>query len=134
MPKQVDETTKFYVAMMQCYKYATDADGNQIFDYVTEPWGTRKAYRQVKDEGKFRAFGTNGKVVSAYDSAATAARYCGKEGFVIEIDPLDGRKIGETLEKQLVHCESRMLFWAQEADRINKELQCQANPVTSNEP
>lgn len=62
---------KKYLAMCQVYEYEKDAEG--------------------KVDGKFQAFGAHGKVVSLYDSPGKAARYCGKDGYVAEMDPADCR-------------------------------------------
>jgi len=126
---------KKYLAMRQVYDYEKDADGKIIYYEQPNPYYREGAYPQgngapktisrpkyVKVEGKFRAFGNNGKVVSLYDSPGKAARYCGKEGYVAEMDPADCRKYNCSVEEQLVHCENRMLFWGQETTRLENEL------------
>lgn len=120
---------KFYVAMCQVYKHVVDENGAPVYERQMynsmRTDGTQGYYDRVKmvpDEGVFRGFGANGKVISVYDSAAKARRYCGKSGFVMELDPADGIRVGCSPEEALQHCEDRMLFWAKEADRINQEL------------
>lgn len=120
---------KKYLAMCQVYEYEKDAEGKVIYCDVPNSWAlfagapvTIKRPKSVKVEGKFRAFGAHGKVVSLYDSPAKAKRYCGKEGHVVEMDPDDCRRLEVTLEEQMTYCENRMLFWAAEADRLQKEI------------
>ena len=132
MSKAVESGTKFYIAMCQTYECAKDENGEHIIIETPNQWfregihqeryRTSKRCKMQKAEGKFRAFGANGKVVSSYDSAAKAARYCGKEGHVIELNSDDGLKVGVSIEEQMEHCEDRMLFWGQEADRLQAEM------------
>lgn len=112
--------------MVQTYRKALDAKGLEIFDEVPIPWSTNGATRKILrfevNPGVFKPFGANGKVTSLYDSVAKAKRYCGKLGHVVELDFDDCIKVGITSEQAMVHCEARMLFWGQEADRLQKEM------------
>lgn len=118
-----------YLAMRQVYEYLKDDEGKVICFDVPNPYehyaGAPKTIKRPKSvlvKGKFSAFGANGKVVSLYDSPGKAARYCGKDGYVAELDPADCRKYTATVEEQFAHCEARMLFWGIEADRLKKEM------------
>lgn len=122
---------KKYLAMQQVYEIVKDSEGKPVYHQVPNRWGegTVSRVQYAKAEGKFKAFGANGKVCSLYDTPAKARRYCGKEGHVVEMDPADCRRVDCTPQEQLEHCEARMLFWAKEADRIQQELRNGASTI-----
>lgn len=117
---------KKYFAMYAVFDVVKDEHGQKVVETVKRdrPDGSQYVYQKYKyaKTGEFKPFGTNGKVCSVYDSEAKAKRYAGKDGYVAEVDLDDARRLGVDLTAQLIHCENRMLFWAAEADRINKEL------------
>lgn len=115
---------KKYIAMVAEWEFVRDELGNIVYEDRPSTWNPSIIHKVAKQQlsGKFKEFGANGKVVSLYDSPAKAARYCGKNGHVVEMDPADCRRVNCSLEEQFVHCEERMLFWGQEADRIKKLL------------
>ena len=125
MSKEI--TAKAYMAMCQIYENVLDYANKPVLEDIVYMRGDgstyiQQKYKRQKAEGRFRAFGANGKVVSLYDSEAKARRYCGEEGYVAEIDPADCRRAGASLEEQFLHCEARMLYWGMEADRLKKEM------------
>jgi hypothetical protein len=110
------KTNKRYIAMCRFTRIIKDDNGRPIL---------HDGHYQRETAPGYKPFGTNGKVVSLYDSAAKAARYCGKNGYVIEMDPADCRKVGASIAEQQRHCEERMLFWGKEADRLLALVPCE---------